>query len=254
MFTKAIVRTPGKSLVNGLSDSKHLGAPDYSKAIIQHQQYIEALKSCGLKITVLDPCEEYPDSTFVEDVALITPSCTIMTRPGAESRRGEVTKMTKTLESQFKNLEYIESPGTIEAGDIMMVGDHYYVGLSERTNLQGAEQLIAILVRHGLKGSTVRLKEVLHLKTGLSYLENNRLVVCGEFKNDPVFSGFDQIEIPESESYAANCIWVNDNVIIPSGYPITKQKVSATGYNVIEADVSEFKKLDGGLSCLSLRY
>ena len=254
MFTKAIVRTPGKSLVNGLSDSKHLGTPDYSKAIIQHQQYIEALKSCGLKITVLDPCEEYPDSTFVEDVALITPKCTIMTRPGAESRRGEVTKMTKTLESQFKNLEYIESPGTIEAGDIMMVGDHYYVGLSERTNLQGAEQLIAILVRHGLKGSTVRLKEVLHLKTGLSYLENNRLVVCGEFKNDPVFSGFEQIEIPDSESYAANCIWVNDNVIIPSGYPITKQKVSATGYNVLEVDVSEFKKLDGGLSCLSLRY
>ena len=254
MFTKAIVRTPGKSLVNGLSDSKHLGTPDYSKAIIQHQQYIEALKSCGLKITVLDPCEEYPDSTFVEDVALITPKCTIMTRPGAESRRGEVTKMTKTLESQFKNLEYIESPGTIEAGDVMMVGDHYYVGLSERTNLQGAEQLIAILVRYGLKGSTVRLTEVLHLKTGLSYLENNRLVVCGEFKNDPVFSGFEQIEIPESESYAANCIWVNDNVIIPSGYPITKQKVSATGYNVLEVDVSEFKKLDGGLSCLSLRY
>ena len=254
MFNKAIVRTPGKSLVNGLSDSKHLGTPDYSKAIIQHQQYIEALKSCGLKITVLDPCEEYPDSTFVEDVALITPKCTIMTRPGAESRRGEVTKMTKTLESQFKNLEYIESPGTIEAGDVMMVGDHYYVGLSERTNLQGAEQLIAILVRYGLKGSTVRLTEVLHLKTGLSYLENNRLVVCGEFKNDPVFSGFEQIEIPESESYAANCIWVNDNVIIPSGYPITKQKVSATGYNVLEVDVSEFKKLDGGLSCLSLRY
>ena len=254
MFTKAIVRTPGKSLVNGLSDSKYLGIPDYSNAIIQHLQYIEALKSCGLKITVLDPCEEYPDSTFVEDVALITPSCTIMTRPGAPSRRGEVKKMTKTLESQFKNLEYIESPGTIEAGDIMMVGDHYYVGLSERTNLQGAEQLIAILVRHGLKGSTVRLKEVLHLKTGLSYLENNRLVVCGEFKNDPVFSGFEQIEIPESESYAANCIWVNDNVIIPSGYPITKQKVSATGYNVLEVDVSEFKKLDGGLSCLSLRY
>jgi dimethylargininase len=254
MFTKAIVRTPGKSLVNGLSDSKHLGTPDYSKAIIQHQQYIEALKSCGLTITVLDPCEEYPDSTFVEDVALITPKCTIMTRPGADSRRGEVTKMTKTLESQFNNLEYIESPGTIEAGDIMMVGDHYYVGLSERTNLQGAEQLIAILVRYGLKGSTVRLTEVLHLKTGLSYLENNRLVVCGEFKNAPVFSGFEQIEIPESESYAANCIWVNDNVIIPSGYPITKQKVSATGYNVLEVDVSEFKKLDGGLSCLSLRY
>ena len=254
MFTKAIVRTPGKSLINGLSDSKHLGVPDYSKAIIQHQAYIEALKFCGLKVTVLDPCEDYPDSTFVEDVALITPNFAIMTRPGAESRRGEVEQMIEILESQFNNLEFIESPGTIEAGDIMMVGDHYYVGLSERTNLQGAEQLIAILVKNGLTGSTVSLKEVLHLKTGLSYLENNRLIVCGEFKNDPVFSGFEQIEIPESESYAANCIWVNDNVIIPSGYPISKQKISTTGYNVLEVDVSEFKKLDGGLSCLSLRY
>ncbi len=254
MFSKAIVRTPGKSLINGLTDSKHLGVPDYSKAIIQHQAYIEALKFCGLKVTVLDPCEDYPDSTFVEDVALITPNCAIMTRPGAKSRRGEVKQMIETLEGQFNNLEFIESPGTIEAGDIMMVCDHYYIGLSERTNLQGAEQLIAILVKYGLSGSTVSLKEVLHLKTGLSYLENNRLVVCGEFKNDPVFSGFEKIEIPESESYAANCIWVNDNVIIPSGYPITKQKVSATGYNVLEVDVSEFKKLDGGLSCLSLRY
>ena len=139
MFTNAIVRTPGKSLVNGLSYSKHLGTPDYSKAIIQHLQYIESLKSCGLKITVLDPCEEYPDSTFVEDVALITPKCTIITRPGSESRRGEVTKMTKTLESQFKNLEYIESPVTIEAGDVMMVGDHYYVGLSERTSQHNSD-------------------------------------------------------------------------------------------------------------------
>jgi dimethylargininase len=177
-----------------------------------------------------------------------------MTRPGAESRRGEVKQMTAILESQFNNLEIIESPGTIEAGDIMMVSDHYYVGLSERTNIHGAEQLIAILGKHGFTGSTVNLKDVLHLKTGLSYLENNKLVVCGEFINDPDFSGFEQIQIPESESYAANCIWVNDNVIIPSGYPLTKEKISNAGYNVLEVDVSEFKKLDGGLSCLSLRY
>ena len=136
----------------------------------------------------------------------------------------------------------------------MMVGNHYYIGLSDRTNLQGAEQLIELLVKHGHTGSTVELKDVLHLKTGLSYLENNMLIVCGDFKSDSTFSEFDQIEIPESESYAANCIWVNDNVIIPSGYPLTKVKVRSTGYNVIEVDVSEFKKLDGGLSCLSLRY
>jgi len=254
MFSKAVVRTPGKSLINGLTDSKHLGVPNYSQAIIQHQAYVEALQFCGLEVTVLEPCEGYPDSTFVEDVALITPNCVIMTRPGAESRRGEVEQMMTVLKSQFKNLETIEAPGTIEAGDIMMVGDHFYIGLSDRTNIQGANQLIDLLIKYGYTGSTVELKDVLHLKTGLSYLENDMLVICGEFKSDPIFSEFEQIEIPESESYAANCIWVNDNVIIPTGYPMTKDKISSTGYNVLEVDVSEFKKLDGGLSCLSLRY
>ena len=254
MFSNAIVRVPGKSLVNGLSDSKELGLPDYDKAIIQHHSYIEVLQSCGLEVNVLESCEDYPDSTFVEDVALITPNCAIITRPGAESRRGEVEQIMAVLKSQFNNLETIEAPGTIEAGDVMMVGNHYYIGLSDRTNLQGAEQLIELLVKHGHTGSTVELKDVLHLKTGLSYIENNMLIICGEFKSDPMFLGFDHIEIPEEESYAANCIWVNDNVLIPAGYPLSKEKISITGYNVIEVDVSEFKKLDGGLSCLSLRY
>ena len=254
MFSSAIVRIPGKSLIDGLTDSKHLGVPDYANAINQHKSYIEALQFCGLEVTILEPCEEYPDSTFVEDVALITPRCAIITRPGAESRRGEVEKIISVLETQFNNLEAIEAPGTIEAGDIMMVGSHYYIGLSDRTNIQGAKQLINLLEKHGYTGSTVNLKDVLHLKTGLSYLENNMLVVCGEFISDPIFSEFEQIEIPQSESYAANSIWVNDNVILPSGYPVAKDKISASGYNVLEVDVSEFKKLDGGLSCLSLRY
>ena len=254
MFSKAIVRTPGKSLIDGLTDSKHLGSPDYQKAITQHKSYIKALQSCGLEVHVLESCEDYPDSTFVEDVALITPKCAIFTRPGFKSRRGEVEQIETVLRGQFDNVESVEAPGTIEAGDVMMVGNHYYIGLSHRTNLQGAEQLIELLVKHGHTGSTVALKDVLHLKTGLSYLENNMLVICGEFKSDPIFSGFDHIEIPESESYAANCIWVNDNVIIPAGYPLSKEKISSTGYKVIEVDVSEFKKLDGGLSCLSLRY
>lgn len=254
MFSKAIVRIPGKSLINGLTDSEYLGSPDYSQAIIQHKQYVEALKLCGLQVIVLESCEEYPDSSFVEDVALITPKCAIITRPGAQSRRGEIEQIEPVLKSEMSKVEHIKSPGTIEAGDIMMVGNHYYIGLSDRTNAQGAEQMIAILNKYGYTGSTVELNDVLHLKTGLSYLENNMLAICGEFKNDPVFSAYEHIEISDKESYAANCIWVNDNVIIPFGYPVTKEKMRATGYTVIEVDVSEFKKLDGGLSCLSLRY
>ena len=254
MFTNAIVRTPGRSIVEGLSDSKTLGLPNYDQAIIQHQSYIDVLTKCGLDVLVLEPCEEYPDSTFVEDVALITPNCVIITRPGAPSRRSEVHEIEFILKQKFNNIEAIEAPGTIEGGDIMMVGDHYYIGLSERTNIEGAKQIIQILTKYGMSGSTISLKKVLHLKTGLSYLEANNLVVCGEFIKDSSLEGYNRIEIPEKESYAANCIWVNESVIIPLGYPTTKQRIKNAGYPVIETDVTEFQKLDGGLSCLSLRY
>ena len=254
MFTNAIVRTPGRSIVEGLSNSKTLGLPNYEQAIIQHQSYIDALTKCGLDVFVLESCEEYPDSTFVEDVALITPNCAIITRPGAPSRRGEVNEIEYILKQKFNNIEAIEVPGTIEGGDIMMVGDHYFIGLSERTNLEGARQIIQILKKYGMSGSTISLNKALHLKTGLSYLEKNNLVVCGEFINDSYFGQYTPIEIPEKESYAANCIWVNGSVIIPLGYPTTRQRIKNAGYPVIETDVSEFQKLDGGLSCLSLRY
>ena len=136
----------------------------------------------------------------------------------------------------------------------MMVGSHYYIGESARTNNEGAQQLIAILERHGMTGTVIPLKEVLHLKTGLAYIENNNLLAAGEFLETPEFKKFNIIEVPENETYAANCIWVNGTVIMPAGYPITKSKISALGYKVIEVDTSEFYKLDGGVSCMSLRF
>jgi dimethylargininase len=253
MFTRAIVRTPGKSLIHGLT-SAELGAPDYNKALVQHRAYIDVLKNCGLEVLVLEADEHFPDSTFVEDVALLTPSCAILTNPGAPSRKGEVDGMKKVLDSYYDAIEKIVAPGTIEAGDIMMVGSHFYIGLSERTNEQGAQQMIDILQNHGMTGSTVRLEKVLHLKTGLAYLENNNLVACGEFLTKPEFEQFNKIEIPESESYAANCIWVNGTVIIPSGHPTARDRITEAGYPIFETDMSEFQKLDGGLSCLSLRF
>tara|TARA_R110001583_G_scaffold21807_2_gene82495 strand:- start:46940 stop:47701 length:762 start_codon:yes stop_codon:yes gene_type:complete len=253
MFKKAIVRKPGKSMLKGLTTAE-LGLPDYEKALVQHAEYVKVLKECGLEVTVLEADEKYPDSTFVEDVALLTSECAIITNPGALSRRGEIVEIKNVLKEHYSNIEEVKEPGRVEAGDIMMVGSHFYIGLSERTNKKGAEQVIEYLEKYGMKGMTVSLEEVLHLKTGLAYLERNNLVACGEFLSKEEFQGFNILEIDEDESYAANCIWVNDTVIMPKGYPKAKEVIKSAGYVVKEVDVSEFKKLDGGLSCLSLRF
>ncbi|HCC69821.1 MAG TPA: N(G),N(G)-dimethylarginine dimethylaminohydrolase [Bacteroidales bacterium] len=253
MFTKAILRKPGRSLVKGLRSSD-LGTPDHSLALRQHASYVEALWQCGLETIVLEADEDYPDSVFIEDVALLTPCCAVITRPGAESRRGEIYEMKKVLGEHYEQIYEIEKPGTIEAGDIMMVGKHFFIGISERTNIEGARQMISFLESNGMAGSTIDLEKVLHLKTGVAYLENNNLLACSEFLKRKEFSSFNIIDVDPAESYAANCIWVNDNVLVPSGYPITRQRIKDAGYKTIEVDVSEFRKLDGGLSCLSLRF
>ena len=253
MFKRAIVRTPGKSVVNGLT-SAELSLPNYENALVQHAKYINALEECGLEVMVLGSDEEYPDSTFVEDVALLTRDCAIFMRPGALSRREETAEIRNVLSKYYINIEEVREPGTVEAGDIMMVGSHFYIGLSERTNESGAKQVIEYLEKYGMSGSVIKLEKVLHLKTGVAYLEHNNLVVCGEFLTKKEFQKFNILKIDEDESYAANCVSVNDRVLIPKGYPKARETIAGAGYSIIEVDVSEFQKLDGGLSCLSLRF
>lgn len=253
MFTYAIVRKPSESIVHGITTAK-LGVPDYKKTLRQHQGYVEALRACGLTIITLPATEAFPDSCFVEDTALLTRRCAIIARPGIPARQGEEEAMLALLPNYFEQIESIKSPGTIEPGDIMMVGDHFYIGLSKRTNAAGARQMISLLEAYGLSGSTIEMSEMLHLKTGVSYLENNVLIACGEFLHEPIFSQFKLIAIDADEAYAANCVWVNGTVIVPEGFPKTRKKIEAAGYPVIPVDVTEFQKVDGGLSCLSLRF
>ncbi len=253
MYSKAIVRTPCRNIIYGLT-SANLGFPEYSVALHQHHEYIEALIECGLDVTVLKADENYPDSVFVEDTALLTPQCAIITNPGAHSRKGETLEMSKTLSRFYSTVETIEDRGTLDAGDVMMVGEHFYIGLSERTNENGANQLISILNRYGMTASTITLEKSLHLKTGVSYLENNNLLATGEFLSKSEFQHFNIIEIDDDECYAANCVWINDKVLVPKGFSKTKRKIEKFDYTTITVDVSEFQKLDGGLSCLSLRF
>lgn len=253
MFSKAIVRVPCKNIVKGIT-SASLGNPDYHLALTQHREYVNALKKCGLDITILEADNDYPDSTFVEDTALLTPHCAIITNPGAQTRKGEIIEMKEVISRFYSKTENIVEPGTVDAGDIMMVGSHFFIGLSKRTNIDGARQVISILNRYEMTGSIVSFKKVLHLKSGVAYLENNNLVASGEFISKPEFQKYNILNIEEDESYAANCVWINGIVLIPKGYPKSKSTIEGAGYSTIELDVSEFRKLDGGLSCLSLRY
>lgn len=252
-FTRAIVRKPCRQIVRGLS-SADLGPPDPELALIQHAGYVRALEACGLAVTVLEPDDDYPDSTFVEDAALLTRACAVITRPGVPSRRGETDSIRAALSGFYIEVEEIRAPGTVEGGDIMMVGDHFYIGLSVRTNLEGARQVIEILARHGLSGSTVSFGEMLHLKTGIAYLENDTIAATGAYLEIEEFKKFKRIKIDADEAYAANCLWVNGTVLAAAGYPKAAGKIAAAGYPIIEVEVSEFRKLDGGLSCLSLRF
>ena len=256
MFKNAIVKKPSKSMVEGITSSPELGKVDYELALEQHREYVEALKYCGLNVKILEADEEYPDSCFVEDTAVLTKKCAIITNLGAESRKGEEKEIIDIIKNFYTEdkIEYIKAPSTVEGGDVMMVGEHFYIGLSKRTNQEGVNQFIKILKKYGLTGWGVEMKDFLHLKTGLSYLENNNLLVSGEFIVGPIFEKFNKIHVESHEQYSSNSLWINDKVIVAKGYETTKEKIEELGYEVVVVDTSEFRKIDGGLTCLSLRF
>jgi dimethylargininase len=253
MFTHAIVRKPGASMIDGLTTAG-LGIPDYRLALTQHANYVRALEKAGLHVNMLEAEEAFPDACFVEDVAVCIPEGVVITNPGAATRKGETSSVRPVLEGYFSRIMKVREPSTLEGGDVMFADKNCYVGLSDRTNLSGAEELARFLKGYGYTTVFVELEEVLHLKTALAYLGDGCLLAAGSFAAHKLFSGYHVIKIPEHEVYAANCIRVNDYVIVPEGYPETKGLIQRAGFQTIEVEVSEFKKLDGGLSCLSLRF
>lgn len=252
-YTHAIVKKPGKSYVKGLTTSD-LGIPDYNLAIEQHNSYIEALRKCNVEVIVLESDEKFPDSTFVEDTAVLTKEFAIVANPGAKSRNGEKFDMIPELKRHYKNIHYIDTPGTLDGGDVLQADDKFYIGISERTNETGAKQFVNTVEDYGYEGTIVPFEEFFHLKTGVAYIGNNKMVVAGEFINHPDFESYEKIIVQDDEEYAANCIMLNDYVIIPAGFGNVKSTLTKHGIEIIEVEMSEFQKQDGGLSCLSLRF
>jgi dimethylargininase len=255
-FTRAIVRPPSTSFSQGIT-SANLGSPDIALAQEQHQAYCATLERCGLSLIVLEEETDFPDSTFVEDTAILTKYSGILTRPGADSRRGEVASIRQVVSKYYDQIYSIEPPGRLDGGDICQVDNHFFIGISNRTNADGAQQLGAILLRDGFSSTFVDLKRyngLLHLKSGIAYLGDMRLVLVEALAGLQIFNDYDVIVVDQAENYAANCLRVNEYVLVAAGFPRMAEKLTGLGYQVRLVNVSEFQKMDGGLSCLSLRF
>ena len=256
MFNHAIVRPPSTSFAQGIT-SAELGAPDLDLANEQLQAYCSALEQCGVSITVVEPDPQFPDSTFVEDTAILTRYSGILANPGASSRQGEVAGIKPIIAEFYESIHTIQPPGTLDGGDICQVDDHFFIGISERTNADGSQQLASILAQDGYSSSFVDLRRfegLLHLKSGIAYLGDRRLALVNGMDKLAKFEDYEIVYVDQEESYAANCIRVNDYVLVADGFPNITANFSELGYQTITVNVSEFQKMDGGLSCLSLRF
>lgn len=256
MFSRAIVRPPSVNFAEGLT-SVELSTPVFERALEQHEAYCVALTQCGLKLTRLEADERYPDATFVEDTALVTARCAILTRPGAPSRIGEVAGMKAVLADFYSELPSLREHGRLDGGDICEAENHFFIGISGRTNEAGAQQLAELLASFSYTASFIDIREVngiLHLKSGLAYLGDKRMVVTDALRNREEFRGYDLVRVPAGEEYAANCIRVNDYVLVAAGYPEIEKTLRELDYQTIALEMTEFQKMDGGLSCLSLRF
>jgi dimethylargininase len=252
MFTHAITRLPGVNFADGITTS-HLGCPSYPLILEQHRAYRQALLSLGLDVIVLPAEPDYPDAYFVEDPALVTPKIAIVTYPGAPARQGEQVGLEPFLK-YYRPIYHIQPPGTVEGGDVLMVDDHFFIGLSERTNAEGAAQLMAFLRNAGHTAETIEVSAGLHLKSSVNHLGKGVLLITRDLFDNPSFASYQKILVDDDEAYAANTLWVNGSLLVPRGFPKTRAKLAGLGMPIIDLDVSEVQKMDGGLTCMSLRF
>jgi len=255
-FTHALLRLPGENFAQGLTQSGE-GAPDPALALEQHRRYRAALEAQGISLTLLPADPRHPDGCFVEDTALLTARGAILTRPGAPSRRGEIDAIESALKAAFPELARIDAPGTVDAGDVCEADGHFLIGLSARTNEAGAAQLAGLLGDLGYRSDCIDIRAIqalLHLKSGITYLGEGRLLATRDLPHHPALAAYERIDVPAAETYAANALRVNDRVLVAAGYRQARAAIESLGFETVALEMSEFRKLDGGLSCLSLRW
>jgi dimethylargininase len=254
-FARAILRRPGRSVVNGLRFDR-AATPDYEDLLAEHAAYAAALRAAGLDVEVLPPLEQYPDSMFVEDPALVFPEGAILLRCGAPSRLGERDDMWEVLKQRFDEVLSLDQDDEyVDGGDVLVTPDAVLIGLSERTNVAGANALAERLLRYGRMARIVATPQgVLHLKTDVSLLDDETVLTTARLAASGIFDRFRTVVAPAGEEAGANALRVRDTVLLGACYPRSCELVAGMGFAVHPLPVTEVAKLDAGLSCMSLRW
>lgn len=252
-FTHAITRAPATSITRGLR-AVDTGTPDLSTMQAHHAAYIATLRETGATVIELQALDAYPDSVFVEDTALCLPEGAVIMRPGAPSRLGEAAEMSPHLNALYRDVRTVDE-GHIEGGDILVTGREILVGRSARTDAQGIATLARLVADWGHRLREVHTPPgVLHFKTDCSLLDAETILATDRLAASGCFAGYRVIPVAAGEEAGANTIRFNDLVLMPEGFPRTRDTILAAGYEVREIGNSECAKLDGGMSCLSLRF
>jgi dimethylargininase len=253
-FTRAITRKPASSIIHGLR-AEDIGEPDLQQMLLDHADYVATLQEAGATVTELPALTEFPDSVFVEDVALCLPEVAVLMRPGAASRAGEVAQMAPVLRDLFEQVIALDGPGFIEGGDILVTAREILVGRSARTDSAGIAALAEIVKRWDYRLREVMTPPgVLHFKTDCSLLDAATILSTPRLDATGCFAGYRVIHTADGEEAAANSIRYNDLVLMPAGFAQTRERLLDAGYEVHQINNSECAKLDGGMSCLSLRF
>lgn len=253
MITRAIVRKPGESFAEGQTASEG-PTPNYELALQQHAQYVETIRTCGLEVIELYANELYPDSTFVEDVAITTSRFAVLANPASPTRSYEAKLIEPVIQEHFDKIYRIFEPGKLEGSDILKIANHFYVGLTARTNEEGAAQFKHVVEHNGYECDIIGVEHAAYLKQCVTYIGKNTILVNETFAKHPLFAKYEKIIVPAHEHYAINALKINEHLLIPEGYPETAALLQQAGFTYTPIALSEFQKQDGALTCLSLRF
>ncbi len=251
---QAIVRRPAKNVAQ-TADKGAAGIPDYERAMLQHVALCEALKRCGLSVVTLNPDPQFPHGSFVGDMAVVTENLAVISNlPDQNPRQGE-QPAAATILGGNRFLRFVTAPGYFNAADVLRLGDQFYIGLSEHTNAQGAEQLIGFLKEFGYTATVLDISDtgIEQLSSAAAYLGRDRILLRKELAKNYTFLEYEKIIIQPEEKSAAGAFVVNGTLILPQGFPHLRSELRLMGIPFIEVNVSEFEKAGGYLSCLALR-